>query len=141
MKDTLPVRVRFGVFELDLRTGELCQGDEKTLLTEQSLQVLRMLLEREGGLVSREEIKKKLWPNDTIVEFDHSINTVIRTLRRTLGDSADEPEYIETLARRGYRLIVPAEWVAAFEISPDEGGPQVSGPDAAAAPCSRSHRP
>jgi eukaryotic-like serine/threonine-protein kinase len=117
MKDTLPLRVRFGVFELDLRTGELCLGDEKTLLPGQSLQVLVMLVEREGDLVSREEIKKKLWPNDTIVEFDHSINAAVRSLRRALDDSADQPKYIGTIARRGYRLMVPVEWVSTGDSS------------------------
>ncbi len=75
MKDTQPARVRIGSFQLDLRSGELCAGGERTVLREQPLQVLRMLVEREGELVSREEIRKTLWPNDTIVEFDHSINT------------------------------------------------------------------
>jgi len=99
-------RVRFGSFELDLVSGELRSigsgdADNKVLLREQSLQVLRMLIERKGKIVTREEIRKKLWPNDTIVDFDHSINTTIKTLRRALGDSADDPQYIETLARRG----------------------------------------
>ena len=109
MKQTHPVRVRIGIFELDLRSGELRANHQNLVLQEQPLQVLRMLVEREGELVSREEIRKKLWPNDTIVEFDHSINAAIKNLRRALGDSADEPKYIETLARRGYRLMVPPE--------------------------------
>jgi eukaryotic-like serine/threonine-protein kinase len=117
MKDTQPARVRFGVFELDLKSGELCAGEEKTLLQEQPLQILRMLLGRDGGIVTREEIRKKLWPNDTIVEFDHSINAAIRNVRRALKDSADEPKYIETVARRGYRLMLPVEWVAADDSS------------------------
>ena len=109
MKETLPARIRFGVFELDVRTGELRSGDRKMALQEQPLRVLQMLVERECEIVTREEIKKKLWPNDTAVEFDHGINTVISNLRRALGDSAEEPKYIETLARRGYRLMVPVE--------------------------------
>ena len=117
MKDTLPARVRFGVFELDLTSGALRTGDETTVLQEQPLQILRMLVNREGELVTREEIKKKLWPNDTIVEFDHSINAAIKNLRRALGDSADQPKYIETLARRGYRLMVPVEWVEQFSVA------------------------
>jgi len=124
MKDTLAVRLRFGVFELDLRSGELCAGDEKMLLGEQPLQILRMLAEREGEVVTREEIRKKLWPNDTIVEFDHSINAAIGKLRKALGDSADEPQYVETLARRGYRLIVPVEWVDQLSVA----GGQLSEP-------------
>jgi eukaryotic-like serine/threonine-protein kinase len=70
-----------------------------------------MLLEREGRIVTREEIKNRLWANDTIVDFDHSINATIKTLRRALGDSADNPRYIETLARRGYRFLVTTEWL------------------------------
>ena len=85
-------RVRFGPFELDLKSGELHlieagQSDGRVLLREQSFQVLRMLVERAGKIVTRDEIKQRLWPNDTIVDFDHSINTVIKTLRRALGDS------------------------------------------------------
>jgi DNA-binding winged helix-turn-helix (wHTH) protein len=100
-------RVRFGAFELDLTTGELRSieapdPNNKVLLREQVFQVLRMLLEREGKIVTREEIKSRLWANDTVVDFDHSINAAIKTLRRALGDSADDPRYIETLARRGY---------------------------------------
>src|SRR5271163_1329404 len=113
---TLPSgRVLFGAFELDLTTGELRSTEtpdpnHKVLLREQVFQVLRMLLEREGKIVTREEIKSKLWANDTVVDFDHSINATIKSLRRALGDSADNPRYIETLARRGYRLMVPIEY-------------------------------
>ena len=112
---TLPSgRVLFGAFELDLTTGELRSieapdPNNKVILREQVFQVLRMLLEREGKIVTREEIKGRLWPNDTVVDFDHSINATINTLRRTLGDSADDPRYIETLARRGYRLMPAIE--------------------------------
>jgi len=101
-------RILFGAFELDLSTGELRSIEapdsiNKVILREQVFQVLRMLLEREGKIVTREEIKGRLWPNDTVVGFDHSINATINTLRRTLRDSAADPRYIETLARRGYR--------------------------------------
>jgi TolB-like protein/DNA-binding winged helix-turn-helix (wHTH) protein len=112
---TLPSgRILFGAFELDLSTGELgsiqaSDPDNKVILREQVFQVLRMLLEREGKIVTREEIKGRLWPNDTVVGFDHSINATINTLRRALGDSADDPQYIETLARRGYRLMPAIE--------------------------------
>jgi len=114
-------RVLFGAFELDLSTGELRSTatsdlnhpspNNKVLLREQVFQVLRMLLEREGKIVTREEIEARLWPNDTVADFDHSINTTIKTLRRALGDSADNPRYIETLARRGYRLMVMTEYM------------------------------
>jgi eukaryotic-like serine/threonine-protein kinase len=108
-------RVHFGAFELDLSTGELRSieapdPNNKVILREQVFQVLRMLLEREGKIVTREEIKGRLWPNDTVVGFDHSINATINTVRRALGDSADDPRYIETLARRGYRLIPAIEY-------------------------------
>jgi DNA-binding winged helix-turn-helix (wHTH) protein len=94
-------RVRFGDFELDLTTGELRSTDgNNVLLREQVFQVLRMLLEREGKIVTREEIKSRLWPNDTVVDFDHSINATIKTLRRALGDSAGNPRYIERLRTR-----------------------------------------
>ena len=84
-------------------------------------QVLRMLLEREGKIVTREEIKGRLWPNDTVVDFDRSINATIKALRRALGDSADNPRYIETLGRRGYRLMVMVEYLeSAPGIAPGE---------------------
>jgi len=108
-------RILFGAFELDLATGELRSTEapdpNKVLLREQVFQVLRILLEREGKIVTREEIKARLWPNDTVVDFDHSINVTIKSLRRALGDSADNPRYIETLARRGYRLMVATEYL------------------------------
>src|SRR5579859_494933 len=115
--DTIPSgRVRFGSFELELSTGELrsiepSDPNNKVLLREQVFQVLRMLLEREGKIVTREEIKGRLWPNDTVVDFDRSINVTIKSLRSALGDSADNPRYIETLARRGYRLMVATEYL------------------------------
>ena len=121
-----PGRVLFGGFELDLCTGELRSieapdPNNKVLLREQVFQVLRMLLEREGKIVTREEIKGRLWPNDTVVDFDRSINATIKALRRALGDSADNPRYIETLGRRGYRLMVIAEFVeSASGVSPGE---------------------
>jgi len=114
-------RVRFGAFELDVSTGELRSietpdpdnpdPNDKVLLREQVFQVLRMLLEREGKIVTREAIQSRLWANDAVVDFDHSINATIKTLRRALGDSADNPRYIETLARRGYRWMLPIEYL------------------------------
>jgi serine/threonine protein kinase/Flp pilus assembly protein TadD len=111
MKGTQPDRARFGVFELDLKAGELHTNGQTVLLQEQPLQVLRILVVRAGELVTREEIQKNLWPNDTVVEFDHGINTAIQKLRQALGDSADKPRYIQTVARRGYRFIAPVERV------------------------------
>jgi serine/threonine protein kinase len=103
----------FGVFELDLRARELRKEGRSTGLPEQSIAVLAMLLHSPGELVPREEIRKKLWPNDTVVDFDHSINNAIGRLRVALGDSAENPQYIETLARRGYRWIGPVERIEA----------------------------
>jgi eukaryotic-like serine/threonine-protein kinase len=102
--------VRFGPFRLDLAAGELHRGDRKIRLQEQPLRVLKLLVERPGEVVTREELKKRLWPNDTIVEFDHSINSAMRRLRDALGDTAEKPKYVETVARRGYRLLVSVEW-------------------------------
>jgi serine/threonine protein kinase/tetratricopeptide (TPR) repeat protein len=105
-------RVRVGSFELNLQSGELRSPvGERILLREQPFQVLRMLVERGGKIVTRAEIKETLWPNDTIVDFDHSINVAIGVLRRALGDSTANPRYIETLARRGYRLVAAVEWL------------------------------
>jgi serine/threonine protein kinase len=103
---------RFEDFVLDLGTGELRKAGEKSLrLPEQSFQILTMLLEHPGEVVSREKIRKRLWPNDTVVEFEHSINAAMNKLRQALGDSAGDPRYIETLAGRGYRWMRSVEWV------------------------------
>jgi eukaryotic-like serine/threonine-protein kinase len=104
-------RVRFGDFELDLRTAELRRNGDKFLLQGQQYQVLTILLERPGELVTRDELKKKLWPSDTFVDFDHSLNKAVNRLRETLADSAEEPRFIETLPRRGYRFIAAVERV------------------------------
>ena len=101
--------VRFGVFELDLRAGELRKSGIKLRLQEQPFQVLALLLERAGDVVTREELRLKLWPSGTFVDFDHSLNTVINKVREALGDSASNPRYVETLARRGYRFIAPVQ--------------------------------
>jgi serine/threonine protein kinase len=107
MRDVVPIRVQLGGFELDLRAGELRHGRSKVRLQDQPFKVLSMLLENPGEVVTQEEIKKKLWPNDTVVEFSQGIHNAIKRLRQALGDSADEPRYVETVGRRGYRLIVP----------------------------------
>ena len=102
--------VIFGPFTLDLKAGELHRDGHVILLQEQPFLVLKMLLERPGDVVTREEMRRALWPNDTVVEFDQSINAAIKKLRIALQDSAEEPEYVETVARRGYRLIVSVQW-------------------------------
>lgn len=103
---------RFEGFELDLRSAELRrQGCETIRLSDQPFRILIALLEHPHQLVLREEIRKRLWPNDTIVEFEHSISAAMNRLRQALGDSVDNPHYIETLARRGYRWMVPVQLV------------------------------
>lgn len=99
--------VRFGVFELDLNAGELRKSGVKLRLQGQPFQVLAVLLDRAGEVVSREELQQKLWAADTFVDFDHSLNTAINKVREVLGDSASSPRFVETLARRGYRFIAP----------------------------------
>jgi cholera toxin transcriptional activator len=108
----LPGIARFGVFELDLAAGELRKNGTKVRLQDQPFQVLALLLERVGDVVTREELRQKLWPADTFVDFDHSLNTAVNKLRETLGDSASSPRYIETLARRGYRFIAPVQTIS-----------------------------
>ena len=101
--------ILFGPFELDLRTGELRRDGVRIQLQDQPFQILRMLLEYPGEVVLREEIRSQLWPDDTVVEFEHSINAAVKRLRDTLGDSAEKPFYIETLPRRGYRFVGQVE--------------------------------
>src|ERR1017187_7973756 len=111
MKNTLPLRVRFDAFELDLKSGELHKSGQLVVLQDQPLQILRMLIEHAGAITTLEEIQQQLWPNDTVVEFDRSIDAAIKKLLFALGDSADNPKYIETVAHRGYRLLAPVEHV------------------------------
>ena len=99
--------VQFGIFEVDLRAGELRRNGARVKLQEQPFQILSTLLERPGQVVTREELQRKLWPADTFVDFDHSLNAAIRRLRDALGDSAENPRYVETVARRGYRFLIP----------------------------------
>jgi TolB-like protein/Tfp pilus assembly protein PilF len=101
--------VRFGSFQLDLRSEELRRNGVKVRLPDQSVQVLMMLLERPGEVVSRRDLQQRIWQNGTIVEFEHGINSVINRLREALEDSAHEPRFIETLPRRGYRFVFPVE--------------------------------
>src|SRR6266436_9572506 len=99
--------LRFGVFEVDVSSGELRKQGVRIKLQEQPFHVLAVLLERPGEVVTREELRNQNWPADTFVDFDNSLNTAINKLREALGDSADNPRFIETLPRRGYRLIAP----------------------------------
>ncbi len=102
-----PPRTAFGLFEADLHTGELWKAGRRIKIQTQPFKVLATLLERPGEVVTREELQRRVWGPDTTVDFDHSIGTAINKIREALGDSADNPRFIETLARRGYRFIAP----------------------------------
>jgi TolB-like protein/DNA-binding winged helix-turn-helix (wHTH) protein/Flp pilus assembly protein TadD len=121
----LRVRLRFGVFELDLRAGELRKHGLRVRLQEQPFQILAMLLEHRGEVVTREELQAKLWPADTFVDFDHGLNKAISKIREALGDSAESPRFVETVARRGYRFLA--------EVRPADVAP-VRGPELATQP-------
>src|SRR3954469_8698877 len=112
-----PLRVRFGVFEVDLRAGELRKHGMKLRLPEQPFQVLAMLLERPGEVVSREELRNRLWKAETFVDFDHGVNKAVNRIRDALGDSATSPRFVETVARRGYRFIADLAAVESASVA------------------------
>src|SRR5277367_720295 len=117
--------LRFGNFEVDLRSGELRKGGVKLKFGGQPFQVLTILLERPGDVVTRDELQKRLWP-DTYVDVDHNLNTAINKIREVLGDSAEKPRFVETLPRRGYRFISELELpvqpaVPAAAVEPNRG--------------------
>ena len=111
--------IRFGLFELDLRSGDLRKSGTRLSLPEQPLQLLTALLERPGDLLTRDELQQRLWRGDVFVDFEHGLNAAVKRLREALGDSADSPTFVETVPRRGYRFI------AAVEASEAQG---LSGP-------------
>ena len=119
----VPGRLRFGVFEADLRTGELTKRGARIRLQDQPFHVLAVLLTRPGELVTREELRGRLWTADTFVDFDHGLNKAINKIREALGDSAESPRFVETVARRGYRFIAD---VAAVELEPAPPAPPAS---------------
>jgi TolB-like protein/DNA-binding winged helix-turn-helix (wHTH) protein/Tfp pilus assembly protein PilF len=127
--------IRFGIFEVDLQAGELRRQGIKVKLQQQPFEVLAMLLERPGEVVTREEIQKRLWPADTFVDFDRGLNRATNRLRESLGDEADSPRFIETLPRRGYRFIAPVAKL-------DESGhvAELVSPQAEAVPANGSPR-
>src|ERR671925_869100 len=96
---------RFGIFEVDLRARELRKGGIRVRLQDQPFEILSMMLERPGDVVTREELRERLWPAGTFVDFEHSLNAAVKRLRAALGDDADNPRFVETLPRRGYRFI------------------------------------
>src|SRR6476469_280757 len=102
-------KIRFDVFEVDLRAGELLKEGRKIKLQEQPFRVLFLLLQRRGEVVTRGELREKLWPADTFVDFDHGLNSAVARLREALRDSAEKPRFIETVAKRGYRFIAPIQ--------------------------------
>jgi TolB-like protein/DNA-binding winged helix-turn-helix (wHTH) protein/Tfp pilus assembly protein PilF len=117
--------IRFGVFEADLDSCELRKQGHKLRLQAQPCQVLKLLLEHPGEVITREEFRKRLWPEDTFVDFDHSLNTAMRRLREVLNDSPDNAIFIETLQRRGYRFIAPVTPVRPLELAAEAVSPQV----------------
>ena len=105
-------RARFAWFQVDLSSGELFRSGVRVPIQEQPLQVLRLLVEAEGKVVTREQLRAALWPEDTFVDFEHGVNTAVKKLRQALEDSAERPKFVETLPKFGYRFIVPVEWTA-----------------------------
>jgi TolB-like protein len=114
MESSPPVSstIRFGVFEVDLRSGELRKQGVRVKLQDRPFRTLQILLECAGEVVTREELRRRLWPSDTFVDFDHGLNSAVKKVRAALGDSADNPRFIETLAKRGYRFVAPVKELA-----------------------------
>jgi DNA-binding winged helix-turn-helix (wHTH) protein len=106
---------RFAVFEADLTARELRKHGTRLRIQEQPFAVLTVLLERAGAVVTREELREKLWPADTFVDFDHSLNTAVNKIREVLGDAAGNPRFVETLARRGYRFLGEVQWQTEYQ--------------------------
>jgi cholera toxin transcriptional activator len=118
-----PTRYRFGVFEADSTTGELRRRGVRVKLHSQPFQLLFLLLERSGEMLTREEICQELWPDETFVDYEHGVNSAVNRLREALGDKASNPRFVETLARRGYRFLVPVERIVVDE---DDSGAVVT---------------
>src|SRR5580692_12360923 len=109
--------LKFAVFEADLRAGELTKNGRRLSLQEQPFRLLALLLEKPGELVTREELQKRLWP-ETTIDFDHGLNKAVSKLREALGDSAENPRFIETVARRGYRFLADVAVIADSNVEP-----------------------
>src|ERR1700677_2345326 len=114
-KELAARRYRFGVFEADAAAGELRRQGIRIKLNTQPFQMLLLLLERPGQLLTREEISRELWPDGTFVDYEHGVNSAINRIRDALGDTAASPRFVETLARRGYRFVAPVEKIADTE--------------------------
>ncbi len=126
-------RYRFGVFEVDARTGELRRQGVRVKLNAQPLQVLLLLLAHPGELLTREDISRELWPDGTFVDYEHGVHSAVNRIREALSDTAASPRFIETLARRGYRFVAPVECLAG-ESSPSAAGRESSTPGESAPP-------
>jgi cholera toxin transcriptional activator len=140
-------RFRFGVFEADASRGELRRQGVRVKLNAQPFQVLCLLLNRPGELLTREEISRELWPDGTFVDYEHGLNSAVNRIREALGDTAGSPRFIETLARRGYRFVAPVERISARGETPAvaaapasaEGAAQANSPTDSARPETRGH--
>jgi cholera toxin transcriptional activator len=126
--------LRFAVFEVNLSAGELRKNGTRIRLQEQPFQVLAALLQNAGQVVTRDELREKIWTADTFVDFDHSLNTAVNKIREALGDSASNPRFVETLARRGYRFIAPVESTAAQDAVANKTAPLENHPASALEP-------
>jgi DNA-binding winged helix-turn-helix (wHTH) protein len=131
----VPGRLRFGIFEADLRTGELRKRGARIRLQEQPFQVLAVLLTKPGELVTRDELRSRLWTADTFVDFEHGLNKAINKIREALGDSAESPRFVETVPRRGYRFIAD---VALVDL--ESGSPETHAPSTVGDPLASDHR-
>ena len=141
MSTPLDPVVRFGTFELDTRTGELRKSGVRINLPDQPLQVLKTLLERPGELITRDELRQRLWSAETFVDFEHGLNAAVRRLRDALGDSADVPRFVETLPRRGYRFIAPVIRQPAAEEAPQRVFAETWGEATLPSPATPARRP
>src|SRR5580658_5460442 len=138
MPPTLPSLVRFANFEVDLRAGELRREGSRVRLQEQPFLLLTVLLESAGDVVTREELRKRLWAEDTFVDFDHRLAVAVSKLRDALRDSADKPTFVETVGRRGYRFLGQLEFDS---LSADSNGAKSDTPLASSQPAEQEHLP
>src|ERR1700694_4823928 len=129
-----PARLRFGVFEVDLQSGELRKQGVKLKLQDQPFQILAALLERQAEIVTREDLRQRFGASDAFGDFDHLVNKAVNKIREVLGDSADSPLFVETLPRRGYRFLAPVESID--PVDPRPSAPQTE----AATPAKRRVR-
>src|SRR6201985_2659822 len=118
-------RYRFGGFEADAATGELRRQGVRVRIHAQPFQVLLMLVERPGEVVTREEISRELWPDGTFVDYEHGVNSAVNRVREALGDKVNSPRFVETLARKGYRFVAPVERIVAGELGEDVSSGEV----------------